>query len=447
MNTSAASLAASRLFAKAWEKTKAFAIRADAKASALIDSVNPYDLSKIKERNLDPVQIEESPVRKMAAKVFLGFFAFFLLWAIVAPIDQGVYVPGSVVVAGNRQQVQHPSGGVVMGILVKEGDLVEANQVLIQINPLSSEANLTSAELQYINLLATESRLKAEREGAAGITWLKSLDRYASDPRAEETKQIQLKLFNARRTEYNNNLKSQRVQVETLTQEATNAAQLAKEGFMPQAQASAALRAKVSAEASLSQLINGRASEIDKELAEAQKNREALEQRVQALAFDADRNNVRAPVAGLVSGLKVNTVGGVISSSQVLMEIVPSTEEYVVEARVPTPEIDKVRKGMEANIRFAAFNERTTPVIPAKVTLVGADKIASDKAVDISSSNPQGEYYVARVEMTIEGVQKLGENRLQPGMPADVIIKSGERNFVSYLFKPLTDSFSKAFLN
>ncbi len=421
--------------------------RFDAWFGRVLNALNPYDLNKIKQRSLDPVQIEESPIRKLATKVFLTFFAVFVIWALVAPLDQGVYVPGSVVVAGNRQQVQHPAGGVVTAILVKEGQAVEANQVLIQINPLSSEANLTGAELQYINLLATESRLKSEREGAGSITWLQGLDRYAKDARAQEAKQIQQKLFASRKAEYTNSLKSQKVQVETLTTEATNAAQLAKEGFMPQAQASAALRAKVSAEAALSQLINGRAGEIDKELAEAQKNREALEQRVQALAFDADRNNVRAPVAGIVSGLKVNTVGGVIGGSQVLMEIVPNTDAFVVEARVPTQEIDKVRKGMEADIRFAAFNERTTPVIPATVTLVGADKIASDKAVDPTASNPQGEYYVARVEMTADGAKKLGDNRLQPGMPADVIIKSGERNFVSYLFKPLTDSFSKAFLN
>jgi len=435
------------LLGKPWAAFLACVRWMDAKASGLIDAVNPYDLAKIKARALDPVQIEESPVRKLSAKIFLGFFAMFLIWAVVAPIDQGVYVPGSVAVAGNRQQVQHPSGGVVMAILVKEGDSVEADQILMQINPLSSEANLTGAELQYINLLATESRLKAEREGRGSIEWFKALDRYAKDSRSKEAREIQQKLFTSRRAEYADNLRSQRIQVETLTQEANNAAQLAKEGFMPQAQASAALRAKASAEAALSQLINGRSGEIDKELAETQKNREALEQRVQSLAFDAARNEVRAPVAGVVSGLKVNTIGGVISSSQILMEIVPATEDFVIEARVPTSEIDKVRVGMEANVRFAAFNERTTPVIPAKVTLVGADKIASDKVVDFTSSNSQGEYYIARLEITAEGAGKLADNRLQPGMPADVIIKSGERNFVSYLFKPLTDSFAQAFLN
>jgi membrane fusion protein, protease secretion system len=416
-------------------------------AGSWLDAINPYDPKKLKQRNLEPVEIEESGIRKSAAKIFMIAFGAFLIWAFVAPIDQGVFVPGSVTVQGNRKQVQHPSGGVVTEILVKEGQEVKEGDVLLKVNPLNSEANLTSAQLQFINLLATESRLKSERDARGSIAWDPELNQFGNDRRVAEAKSIQQKLFNSRAMEHQNALAAKKVEVETLTLEANNAAQLAKEGFMPQAQASAILRNKVSAEAAYSALVNGRMGDINKELAETQKNREAFQQRVQSLAFDADLNNIKAPVAGVVTGLKVNTVGGVISGTQVLMEIVPAEETLIIEARVPTNLIDKVRVGMDANLRFVAFNMNTTPVIPAKVTLVGADKIASDKITDIGAQNPQGEYYLARVETTPEGQKMLGENQVQPGMPVDVIVKAGERNFVSYVMKPLTDTFSRALLN
>lgn len=428
-----------------WIGAKSSAL--DAWASKIIQAFNPYDLSKIKQRNLEPVQIEESPVRKLAAKIFLSFFLFFVIWAVVAPMDQGVLVPGSVTVMGNRKLVQHPSGGVVTQILVKEGQEVQEGEILIKVNPLNSEANLTSAQLQHINLLATESRLKSERDGLSSIQWERELSRYRDDKRVREAKSLQEKLFQTRLSDYTNALSAKKIEVETLTVEAQNAAQLAKEGFMPQAQASGILRSKVIAEAAYSNLVNGRQSEIGKELAEAQKNREALQQRVDSLAFDADLNNIKAPVTGVVTGLKVNTVGGVITATQVLLEIVPKREILVVEAKVPTNQIDKVKKGMQADLRFTAFNQKTTPVVPGIVSLVGVDKIATDKAVDPNSSNPQAEYYLARIETTDEGQQMLGENKIQPGMPVEVIVKSGERNFLSYVLKPLTDNFSRAFLN
>jgi len=412
-----------------------------------ITGVNPYDLTRIRQRNLEPVVIEESAVRKLAAKLFLWAFLFFLLWAFFAPLNQGVAIPGSVSVQGNRKQVQHPSGGVVTEIVVQEGQEVKAGDILIRVNPLNSEANYTSAQLQYINLLATESRLKSERDGTASISWDPELNKFKSSARVNEAKALQQRLFNERSTDYKNALVAKRTEVDTLTEEAKNVAQLASEGFASRAQASAILRNKVSAEASLSQLVHGRQSDIGRELAEAQKNRESLQQRMQSLAFDADLSNIKAPVTGVVSGLKVNTIGGVIPGGQVLLEIVPKQEILIVEARVPTSLIDKVKRGLEADLRFSAFNQRTTPVVPGIVTLVGVDKLASDKVTDMTAQNPAGEYYLARIETTPTGQKMLGENQIQPGMPVEVIVKTGERSFFSYVMKPLTDSFSRSFLD
>ena len=129
-------------------------------------------------------------------------------------------------------------------------------------------------------------------------------------------------------------------------------------------------------------------------------------------------------------GLKTSTVGGVISAGQVLMEILPQGGQLIVEAKVPTGSIDKVRQGLPADVRFSAFNQNTTPVVPGVVRLVGADKLTEQNGA---------EYYLAQVETTPEGLRLLGENRIQAGMPAEIVVKVGDRSFMSYLVKPLTD--------
>ena len=162
-----------------------------------------------------------------------------------------------------------------------------------------------------------------------------------------------------------------------------------------------------------------------------------------SLNFARDLTEVRAPVAGTVVGLKVNTVGGVITAGQVLMEIVPDGGNLVIEAQVPPTSIDKVRKGLQADLRFSAFNQRKTPVVPGIVRLVGVDRLVSTSTTSTAGNN--NEYYLAQVETTPEGLQLLGANHIQPGMPVEVIVKTGERTFMSYLTKPLLDRFARSF--
>ena len=155
---------------------------------------------------------------------------------------------------------------------------------------------------------------------------------------------------------------------------------------------------------------------------------------------DRDMAAVRAPVSGSVVGLKVFTVGGVITAGQVLMEVVPKDETFVVNAEIPASIIDKVRVGMTTDLRFTSFNQTTTPVVPGRVKVVGADK-------EPTQNTNKEEFYLGQVEVTAEGFEKLAGLQLQPGMTVDVIVKSGERTFMSYLLKPLTDRFAVAFKN
>lgn len=440
---------------------------------------NPYDPDKLARDGITPIRIEESSTRHLMSVLLTVGFVLFMVWAVYAPIDAGVSINGTVVVKGNRKAVQHPAGGVVTELSVKEGDLVQAGDVLLRVNPLNTEANLGGAEMDYFSALAIESRLMAERSNAKTITWRKELQ--AKDARVLEAKGLQQKLFESRRSEYQDQqriyqeqllglqaqlrelqtvVKLRKEQLQVMNEEATSNRDLASQGFIPRSKANEVERARSDMLSSLSNVTAEIAKtqssisstrlqatqhqaayrkEADKELAEVQKNRKTSKGKVDALAFDLKLSDIKAPVSGTVVGLKANTVGGVIQSGQVLMEIVPKDSSLVVEAQVPPALIDKVQVGLLADLRFSAFNLVSTPIVPGVVKVLGADKLSNP-----APAQP-AEYYLAQIETIAQGKQLLGERQIQPGMPVEVIIKNGERSFMSYLFKPIADRFARSF--
>ena len=447
-----------------------------------IDGLNPYDPNGLQaQEGLAPLAVEESGIKTKATRVILVAIIAFGAWAALAPLDAGVNVPGTVVVMGNRKAVQHPSGGVVEEVLVREGATVKAGEVLLRINPLNTQSQLTSADLDYVNALATESRLVAERLGKSSITWMPELGSKTLDARTSEAIHLQQQLFQSRRDEFRQQqdilqeqlagllaqekelqhmLTARRYQHGLYVEEAKNTAELAAEGYVSRSRANEVERSRADMEASvanlMSELAKNRSSvastrmqllqqtatrhkDIDTNLAETQKNRKALSTKVESLRFDLRLAEIRAPVSGTVVGFKVNTVGGVISGGTVLMEIVPNEGKLIVEAEIPPNLIDKVHVGLPADLRFSAFNVTTTPVIPGTVKLIGADRLPP--------APPQrpNEYYLAQIETTEEGALLLGDKTIQPGMPVDVIIKTGERTFLSYLLKPISDRFARSF--
>ena len=440
------------------------------RVSDLVTSWNPYHPSKLSDNGLEPVAIEESEVRKQGARWFLIAFCLFLIWSVTMPIGSGVPVVGTVVVSGYRKLVQHPTGGVVTQIIVKEGSKVNKGDILIKVNPLNTQANLASYELQYLDLLVNESRLKSERLGYGSIVWVPELADLGNGDRVSESKSVQQQLFSARRAEYQSTIQglqaqiggltsamaSHRIQLGTLNEELSSSQQLAKEGYIPRTQANSTLRGQAEQQAALanasSEVAKIRAEiarartaylkEVETQLSEIQKNKEAFAGKVSAARFDQQLSEIRAPVSGTVVGLKVATVGGVISGSQTLAEIVPSDGRLITEIKVPPNLIDKIRVGLKADIRFVAFNQTTTPVIGGRIVLVGSDLQLGQESKD---PNAPKEYYLAQVEVTTEGQKSLGNLHVQPGMPVDVIIKTGERTFMSYFLKPLTDKLARSF--
>jgi len=411
----------------------------DKKAEHWIKAWNPYHPDVIQYRPMAPVHVEESKIRRAAAKILIIAFVLFLIWASFAPIDQGVNGQGTVVVSGYRKTLQHPTGGVVQEILVKEGDVVKEGDILVRINPLQAQADLSAIELQYINALVTEARLMAERKGDSKITWPDDLSRWGDDHKVQEAKQIQQKLFDTRRTEIVAVLNGRRTQLATLVSEAANNAALAQEGYVSKAQANQVMRSKVDAELQLNQLQAAYYKDVEGQLASIQQTRDALKDKFEAVSFNRDLTSIRAPVSGTVIALKLNTVGGTVPAGQVLGEIVPSESVLVVDAKVPPTIIDRVTVGESADLRFTTFNTNLTPVIPGKVILVNPDKITA------GPGDQGGDYYLAKVEATKEGLAELGNQKILAGMPVDVIFKTGERSFMSYLLKSVTDRSAKAF--
>jgi protease secretion system membrane fusion protein len=235
---------------------------------------------------------------------------------------------------------------------------------------------------------------------------------------------------------------------------------LAVDGFVPRTNANNAERSSVEAQIGLTsmqgeistiktslaanelELIKIKSSynrQLDTELNDAQKAKEGLRAKVLSLRFDQSLSNVKAPTSGVVVALKAHTVGGVITGGQVLMEIVPKEQKLIIEAAVPPEMIDKVSVGMVTDMRFTAFSAFTTPVIPGVVKLVGADRLPP-----LPPLFP-GEYFLAQIGTTAEGQKLLRAKEIVAGMPVEVVIKSGERTFMSYIFKPLIDRFSASF--
>lgn len=445
-----------------------------------VSKINPYQPDKLQPSDLKPVIIEESQIKKRTLQLMLVLSGAFLVWSTVAPMDAGVHITGKVMVSGKRKAVAHPSGGVVQEILVREGDQVVQGQVLLKINPLTTEAVLNEAEIEYMNALATESRLLAERLDAKQVEWMPELLVLSKqDPRAKQAQAVQQEVFvtglsartqeqqilvqkianlRGQLTELQTVLALKKEQMKTLSQEAENSKALAAEGYVPLATANEVERQRNSLLASVStsvsqiadtqsqiaagqlELIQKKSTfhkEVNEQLTEVQKIRKTVTSKLDSLRFDRELAEVKAPVSGVVVGLNANTVGGVIRAAELLMEVVPEDSDLIVEAQVPPVQIDKVRKGMEANMRFTAFNVKTTPVVTGTVQLVGADLL--------KGTQPQEEYYLAQVRTTTDGLTKLEGLDIQPGMPVDVIVKNGERTFMSYLLKPLVDSVALSF--
>jgi HlyD family secretion protein len=400
-------------------------------------------------------------------------------WAATAVISGAVVASGSLVVDSNVKKVQHPTGGIVGELRVRDGDRVHAGDVVVRLDETVPRANLAIVTKGLGEMMARKARLESERDGLDTITFSAQVLADAADPDRAAAMDSERKLFNLRKTARNGqkaqlkeriaqlgeeiagltaqqNSKAKEValierelagvrelwrqnlvQLTRLTALEREAARL--DGERGQLIAAAAQAKGKIAETALQilQIDQDIASDVAKELREVDgKIGEFVERKV-AAEDQLKRTDIRAPQDGTVFQLAVHTVGGVITAGDPIMLIVPDADNLSVEVKVNPQDIDQLQLNQKAILRFSAFNIRTTPEIEGAVTRISADT-STDQRTGQS-------YYTARIAMPAEQIERLGEVKLLPGMPVEAFIQTRDRTMLSYLIKPLHDQFVRAF--
>lgn len=399
-------------------------------------------------------------------------FGGFLLWAAFAPLDEGVPSQGTVAIDTKRKAVQHLTGGIIKEVLVREGDRVKEGQLLVKLDEAAARASYESIRQRYLGLRAMQGRLLAEQSGAAAIALHPDLQAASGDPLIKSQILTQEALFQSRKASlradlqglqegiqgqqslirsYEEILGSRRNQLRLINEELVQTRELVKEGYAPRNRqlelermiadnngAVAELLGNMSrAQNSVSELrqkLIGRQQEYRKEvgsqLSDVTREVQSDEGKFRSAADDLGRVEIKSPAAGQVVGLAVQTVGGVIQSGQKLMDIVPDNELLIVETRVAPNLIDRVHAGLPVDIRFNAFANSPSLVVDGTVVSISGDLLTDQQS--------GAQYFLSRVSVTPEGYKKLGKRTLQPGMPVEVVLKTGERSLMTYLLHPLT---------
>jgi len=425
------------------------------------------------------IDMDDARPRRWGWWLLLVGFGGFLAWALLAPLDAGVSAGGSVVVAGYRKAVQPLVAGKIAAILAKDGDEVQAGQVLVKLDDTQSRSQLDVTKGQWISSLAVEARLAAERTGAASVRFPPELQAMAEDPRASAAMALQQQLFATRRQALRSELAAmdenlrgldarirgleaskagKEEQSRLLNEQLRNMRALAEEGFLArnrvldQERNLAAMSGAIAEDnGTVGQLRQNVAEvrarmltreqdfrkEVETQLSDTQRDASSLRSRLDALQFELVNTEIRSPVAGIVFGLSVHTVGGVVGSGAPLMEVLPKDQALMVEAQVPPHLIDKIRLGLAVDVLFPAFNQVTTPHIPGEVQQVSADVLA-----DPRQNTPP--YFKITVKVTAQGMKLLHGHEIRAGMPAEVFIRTGERTAMNYLLKPLGDRMQRA---
>jgi epimerase transport system membrane fusion protein len=426
---------------------------------------------------------DDVPFRRLGLWVIFWVFGVFGAWAAFAPLNSAALAPGSIAVESYRKSVQHLEGGIIASISVRDGDKVSKGQVLVELDDTQSRAQLEVLRGQYFIDVARESRLIAQEKLAAKIDYPADLLN-ATDDRVRDAIRVQDQTYFVRRTAHENEVSVYQRQVEQLKakiqglhaqkashQSLVNSFQrelndfeiLLKDGYTEKQKVRelerslsdhqgqlGALQSEIAAtslqisetELKVLQLEKELQREVTKELGEVQSQLFELREKIQSLESTVKRTVVTAPEDGMVLGLSIHTIGAVIPPGGRILDIVPQNEKLIVEAQVSLMDIDQVQVGQVAEIRFSAFKSRETPKVQGKLISISADKIVDEK---VPNSQP---YYLARVDVDPQGLTELHDKGLDlvPGMPAEVLINTGQRTLLQYLTRPLTDSFSRSFI-
>ncbi len=430
------------------------------------------------EHNFDDMPTSDRGIRRIGMTIVLVTFGFFGTWAAFAPLSNAVHGSGFVTVQSYRKTVQHLEGGIVKELLVRDGDSVKKGDPVIVLDESQLSAEYESTRNQLIVARYKEARLRAERDQLDTIPPVK-LSGTDSD-RAQEALAGEQQVFVSRKASRLGEISVHREQISQLkaqivglgemiatkqgleksySGEIVQLKDLLAQGFVDNQRLLESqrkldmLRTEVAdhkstiaktklqiseTELQIVQLDKKFSADVADELSQVQAQVFDLQEKETALQDRLSRVVIRAPETGMVLDMKVHTVGGVVQAGTPLMDIVPLSSDLVVEAKVAPVDIDRLELGKTADIRFSAFNNATTPVIEGKLTRISADRLTDERSGDA--------YYLVRVNVTEDGMKKLANRKLQPGMPAEVLINAGDRTMLQYLLKPARNMFAESMI-
>ncbi len=416
-------------------------------------------------------------------RVALALIVFLLggivVWATTTEISGAVIAAGNVVVDSNAKKVQHPTGGIVTEVLVRDGDRVKAGDLLVRLDQTLTRANLSIVSKDLDQLVAQKARLEAERDGQNDVPVPQELVARMNDPQVARIMEGERKLFSLRRVArvgqkdqlakrvdqlkeelvgYESQLRAKSLEMELIEKQLVGARELWTKKLMPvtrftELQRDAArlngehgvliatmaqIKGKISeTELQILQVDRDLNSEIGKEMREADTRIGELVERQVAAQDQLKRIEVRAPGAGVVDQSTVHTVGGVVAAGETIMLIVPDGDSLKVEAKVAPQDVDQLHMGQPVSLRFSALDQRTSPVINGTLTHLSPDTTVDPKT--------EQRYYKVRVSLDPKEIARLGSAKIVPGMPVEVFVQTGDRTALSYLLKPLDDQISRAF--
>ncbi|RWA79509.1 HlyD family type I secretion periplasmic adaptor subunit [Mesorhizobium sp.] len=427
------------------------------------------------QRNVDTRTNRITLAGYASVSVFLLGFGF---WGATAPIAGATIAPGVVAAAGQNVMIQHLEGGVVSSIKVREGDRVLRGQALIVLDPTVAQSQLNRVLKQWVAQKAEIARLEAERDGLGKIVLPRDLGAYSGAPEfsdvfAEQTKEFQARLaryaaeqeilrervaafqqavagLKAQKDAAENQLAIVNAETERkkhllekgltnrseYTELLRSTAELVGQAGSLEAQIASSATQTVEARQEIERLTSSRVEDAVTELNKARAQVADLEEQINAARSVLVRTTIRAPVDGIIVRSLYNSEGSVIRAGEVAMELLP-TNELIVEAKIKPEDIDSIRVGQGANMMFTALNARTTPKVSGRVFYISADRLITP-----STGQP---YYTVRLKMADKLPPQIKPEQIYPGMPVETFISTGERTFLTYLTKPLVDSFQRAF--
>lgn len=410
-----------------------------------------------------------------------GLFGGFIAWATLTQIAGAIISPGRIEVDQNRQVIQHSSGGIVSEILVREGDVVRAGDVLLRLDDQQLNSQLMTVERQLFELIARRSRLIAERDGAEMPVFDDMLlTEGSANSNLMELLVGQKNLFHARRDSVarekeqqkkrKTQIKNQIIgitaqetslvkQLELIEQELKTQENLQERGLaqlrtvLALKRQSANLNGQVGETSAMRAHAEGRITEIDLEILKLGTNRREdaitrlrdiryreteMDERRKSLQLEIEQLNIRAPVSGIVYGMVVQTIRSVIRAADPVLYLIPQDRPLLIVARVDPIHIDKIAIGQQVDLRFPALDQSTTPEVTGQVTVISADTFY-DEALGVS-------YYRAEIDLNQGELLKTNSRGiLIPGMPVEAFIRTENRSPLAYLIKPINDYFTKAF--